>query len=168
MNFTGTFNLADRSLYEGLFVTTNRYRQLPPAAGYVIVTYAIVSKTTGKAYVGSTENFYRRWGHHLNDLTKGKHGNGQLQRIADLYGIDDLEISIIKHYKTTEDLLAAEYRDGLSFRPERDLLNIRLGSKYLNDYSPTALSMVKTTRRPPTRRPGIQKKTRWFDGQVTV
>ena len=168
MTLTGTFPLGKRNLYSAVLRSANPYRGLKPLAGYIICTYAIESAATSMAYVGSTEDLNRRWNLHVGDLRHGKHKNAGLQELYDLLGIEDLSIRILSTYDSTDDLLTHEYTDGLKHYAVDDLLNVRLGNKFLKGQSPRSLARSSPRNRKPTQRPGIQSKPRWFDGQVTL
>jgi group I intron endonuclease len=59
--------------------------------------YAIINKTNGKAYIGSTGvGFAYRWNCHLCELRKNKHGNQPLQRAWAKYGEDSFEFVILE------------------------------------------------------------------------
>lgn len=168
MSYVGTFNLVDRDQYKVLFHSTNRFRGMPALVGKVICTYAITAETTGLAYVGSTENFFRRWNDHLIALRQGTHANVALQAVANKIGIEELQIKILQRYDSTDDLLTHERRDGRAHYREHDLLNVRLGSKYINGLSPTAMHYLNPRGRKATMRPGLQTKSRWYHGQATA
>lgn len=52
--------------------------------------YAIVSKRSGRMYIGSAKHFGIRRRNHVNSLIKNRHHSIILQRHYDKYGIDDL------------------------------------------------------------------------------
>lgn len=52
--------------------------------------YMILCIPTGKAYIGSSKNMYRRWSQHKNKLKNNKHPNNYLQNIYNKYGKDCL------------------------------------------------------------------------------
>lgn len=58
--------------------------------------YAIRNKVNGKRYIGSTNNFRRRWGMHEYALKKGNHYNGHLQRAWNKYGKESFVFEIVE------------------------------------------------------------------------
>lgn len=58
--------------------------------------YLITSETTGKVYVGSSNNTLLRWRHHRCRLRTGKHTNSHLQAHAAKYGVDDLRFEMVE------------------------------------------------------------------------
>ena len=58
--------------------------------------YAIVHRETGRCYVGSTSNFYRRHIEHSRDLRNGKHHSRHLSRAYALYGYDAFVFKILE------------------------------------------------------------------------
>ena len=64
--------------------------------GAPIGIYEIKSKINSRSYIGSSENIYRRWNHHINNLLKNKHHSIILQRHVNKYGINDLAFSILE------------------------------------------------------------------------
>lgn len=70
--------------------------------------YSIRSKTSGKAYYGSTNNFKRRRSQHLVLLRRGAHHSPHLQRAWDLYQQDDFVIEILHVFNNETDMLVCE------------------------------------------------------------
>lgn len=61
-----------------------------------IGVYQIVCKTTGKRYIGSTiDSFKKRYACHISRLNNGKHHCKHLQNAWDLYGKDDFLFLIL-------------------------------------------------------------------------
>lgn len=89
--------------------------------------YVITNKKNGKVYIGSTNDFERRWGEHKDALCKGVHGNGHLQGAWDIYGEIMFEFGILEYLDNFEELPLAEqfwmdlYREG-----DKELYNIAL------------------------------------------
>lgn len=52
--------------------------------------YHIVSKSTGRRYVGSSKHIEGRWYAHRSSLRAGGHHSKHLQRVFNKYGEDDL------------------------------------------------------------------------------
>lgn len=71
--------------------------------------YKIINKINGKYYVGSTNNFNKRWYNHKRDLKKSIHKTKHLQSAWNKYGEENFIFQIIE---TTEivDLLAVEQK----------------------------------------------------------
>lgn len=57
--------------------------------------YRIYSIKTEQSYYGSTRNFRCRFNEHKSLLKRKKHGNKKLQKIYDLYGIENLKFEIL-------------------------------------------------------------------------
>jgi len=72
------------------------------------VVYHIQSKTSGKAYYGSTTNFKRRTNQHTYLLHRNMHHSMHLQNAWNTYGQDDFLIEIIKIFENQEDMLSFE------------------------------------------------------------
>jgi len=70
--------------------------------------YHIKSKTSGKAYYGSTTNFKRRTHQHTYLLHRNMHHSMHLQNAWNSYGKDDFLIEIIKTFENQEDMLLFE------------------------------------------------------------
>lgn len=58
--------------------------------------YQIVCLPTGDTYVGSTNNFARRWQQHRQDLQFNMHANYRLTNLYRHYGLAALEFSILE------------------------------------------------------------------------
>lgn len=71
--------------------------------------YKIVNKVDGKYYVGSTNNFKRRWIAHKYKLNSGKHDNIKLQHAWNKYGENFFEFVIQITYSES-DLLILEQK----------------------------------------------------------
>jgi len=61
--------------------------------------YKIKNKTNQKFYIGSTNDFQRRWAEHSNDLRKNKHTNRHLQAAWNKYGEEAFEFEVIARCK---------------------------------------------------------------------
>jgi len=66
---------------------------LPPHASGV---YQIRCIPTGKIYVGSAVNLFKRWYDHRRTLRKGEHGNRYLQHAWDKYGEKQFAFEILE------------------------------------------------------------------------
>lgn len=64
--------------------------------------YAIVCKTNGKMYVGSSQNLIMRKTQHISELRKCKHGNDNLQRDFNNYGEQSFRFLIIERCYVTD------------------------------------------------------------------
>lgn len=82
----------------------------------------------GKFYIGSSDDLWERWRHHVNDLRAGKHVNGYLQAAWNKHGSDSFHFEVIE-VAPVADLLVIEqwYLDhtrcldgkyGYNLRPE--------------------------------------------------
>jgi hypothetical protein len=70
--------------------------------------YTIRSKTSGKAYYGSTNNFKRRRNQHLQLLRRGTHHSAHLQNAWNAYQEHDFLIEILHTFATEADMLICE------------------------------------------------------------
>jgi len=70
--------------------------------------YSIRSKTSGKAYYGSTNNFKRRRTQHLVLLRRGAHHSSHLQNAWNLYQEHDFVIEILRVFDNETDMLLCE------------------------------------------------------------
>lgn len=70
--------------------------------------YAIINKKNGKVYIGSTNDFDRRWREHRNDLCKGNHNNSHLQGSWNKCGETMFKFGILEYVDNLEDLVKAE------------------------------------------------------------
>lgn len=57
--------------------------------------YAVINKSTQKAYIGSTGNFYQRFRIHKSKMTNGI-GSRKLNEDVTKYGISDFEFRILE------------------------------------------------------------------------
>lgn len=60
-----------------------------------VYIYHIKSASTGKGYVGSTKNLYKRENEHFSALSKKEHPNRYLQNAFNKYGKNDFTFSVI-------------------------------------------------------------------------
>lgn len=58
--------------------------------------YAITNLTTGKRYIGSSNNVKKRWNGHLSLLVRNRHYNKHLQRAWNKYGGADFDFTIVE------------------------------------------------------------------------
>jgi group I intron endonuclease len=58
--------------------------------------YKINNDINNKFYVGSSNNYTRRWDQHIYELNRNKHDNIHLQRAWNKYGKDSFSFSIIE------------------------------------------------------------------------
>jgi group I intron endonuclease len=97
--------------------------------------YQIKSKSCGRVYIGSTNNYKRRVIDHKRNLKNLKHKNTFLQAVHNKHGLENLEFSIIEEVKNLDHLRAIEqsYLD-YYFRMYRDsgkglLININRSAR---------------------------------------
>jgi hypothetical protein len=76
----------------------------PPRSSGV---YQIRCVPTGKVYVGSAVNLWKRWEQHRRSLRKGQHGNRYLQAAWNKYGEESFDFSVLE-FVDVIDLLRAE------------------------------------------------------------
>lgn len=65
--------------------------------------YALQHVATGKIYIGSTANPYRRFLQHLNRLKNGTHNSTDLQADYDRHENKDISFTILDEIKTFAD-----------------------------------------------------------------
>ena len=70
--------------------------------------YAIVNKKSRKVYIGSTNNFERRWKDHRKGAVKGTHWNRHFQSAWNKYGEDAFEFGVLEYLDNLEELFLAE------------------------------------------------------------
>lgn len=70
--------------------------------------YTITNTINGKVYIGSTNNFKRRWNHHRDDLRHDKHVNPHLQSSWNKYGENAFEFSILEYLDNPDELIKTE------------------------------------------------------------
>jgi group I intron endonuclease len=58
--------------------------------------YQIRCQSSGKVYIGSSVQIYKRWYEHRHDLETGKHTNPHLQHAWTAYGRTDFEFSVVE------------------------------------------------------------------------
>jgi len=71
--------------------------------------YIIRNIKNNKAYIGSTVNIRKRFGHHKWALKYNKHSNLHLQRSWNLYGENNFEFSILEECKSDMLLVREDY-----------------------------------------------------------
>lgn len=94
--------------------------------------YKISSLIDDRCYIGSAENFSKRWKMHKSQLKNGKHHSRHLQRFYNKYGLDKLSFEVIEYCSV--DILKKEqyYIDTLapSFNCSLIAGNAFKGNKY--------------------------------------
>jgi len=70
--------------------------------------YAIINKTNGKRYIGSSIDVEKRFKNHLVTLRKGKHHNIKLQRAYNKHGENNFINNIIEECLERDDLFNRE------------------------------------------------------------
>lgn len=68
----------------------------------IIGVYKIINKINNKMYIGSSNNIYKRWKEHINDLNKNKHHSIHLQRAWNKYGQENFSFIIIEIIKNED------------------------------------------------------------------
>lgn len=160
-HYTGTFKFNSRSAYRALFVA-KRTAGATPVAGTPTVTYAIINTKDGNAYVGSTKNFYGRWGGHLMQLEGGYHSNDMLQNAYNKDGKHFI-ITIIDHLHGDVDgniLLHKEELAALKYNGR--LYNYKVGNSWVDGKCPLNSTGNKCGYRPLFKR-GKNTVSRWYD-----
>lgn len=72
------------------------------------VIYEIRQTTTGKVYVGSTNNWKRRLGEHRSTLRSGRHCNKHLQSAWMKHGEQEFVFSVLEHLSDVSQIIARE------------------------------------------------------------
>jgi hypothetical protein len=72
------------------------------------VIYKIFNKITSDFYIGSTNNYIKRFSEHKRQLRKNIHHNSILQNSYNKYGLDCFIYEIIEYVDNKEDLLKKE------------------------------------------------------------
>lgn len=83
--------------------------------GIIVGVYKITNNLNNKFYIGSSNNIYRRWKEHINDLNKNKHINNHLQYSWNKYGEDNFKFEILEECE--EDIriqIEQKYLDNLT------------------------------------------------------
>lgn len=91
--------------------------------------YKIISKKTGKFYIGSSEDLRKRKKGHLTALQKNRHHNAKLQAIYNRHGVDDLRFVVVKLIQNRSRAYALEDRLIKASGSDKKLLNIGLGAR---------------------------------------
>ena len=103
-----------------------KYMESLPAA-----VYKIVCNPTGKAYIGQSKHYPRRFTDHKRELLQKKHKNSTLQADYIKYGIDAFEFSIIQEYPCDTPSKMLEEQEGVEI-----LKRIRMGEALYNVRAP--------------------------------
>jgi len=81
----------------------------------IIGIYKITNKVNGKVYIGESNNIYKRWQEHIDELNNNKHHSHKLQSDWNKYGEENFTFEILeelqkldKAYKTTMQLIYIE------------------------------------------------------------
>lgn len=70
--------------------------------------YYLQNTASGKLYVGSSQDVFKRIGSHLNMLQNGRHSNVHLQRSFDKHGLNNLVWGVCEEVFDVEQLLRVE------------------------------------------------------------
>ena len=63
----------------------------------------------GHVYVGSSKNLYARLIEHRRDLEKKEHSNDFLQKVANKYGINNIQVDIIEYCEPKDRIVREKY-----------------------------------------------------------
>lgn len=91
--------------------------------------YTITNKINNNQYIGSTNDYKRRWYKHLWSLKTGQHHSNALQRAWDKYGEDNFEFSILE-----------ECEASMQFEREQFYIDT------LQPFSPNGYNILKTVQ----------------------
>tara|TARA_B100000131_G_C18007453_1_gene569066 strand:- start:106 stop:768 length:663 start_codon:yes stop_codon:yes gene_type:complete len=87
----------DRQYYkenrEMILEKQKEYARTRPAA-----VYKIENMRTGMIYIGQSTGYAQRWRIHRSELLLNKHGNPELQKDYNEFGLENFEFSVIKEY----------------------------------------------------------------------
>jgi len=86
--------------------------------------YKIINKLNGKFYIGSTNDFSRRWYAHVFDLNRNQHVNPHLQNAWNLYGEQNFMFQIYRLCEETK-LLIEEQKELDMWVGKEECYNIR-------------------------------------------
>lgn len=89
--------------------------------------YAIRHVASGKMYIGSAFNIFRRWREHRSRLSRGKHENRYLQNAWDKHGPDAFVFEVLQVIEGQADTLRAEQESLDHFRPWRRIAGYNIG-----------------------------------------
>ena len=99
--------------------------------------YQIKSRISGKRYVGSSVNIYKRWSAHRSILKSRQHHSEILQRAWDKYGEENIEFSILLTCPE-KDLLKYEQayldRGNCDYNIAKDAAAPMLGKKFTEEH----------------------------------
>lgn len=70
--------------------------------------YKITNTESGKIYIGSAIDLYRRASSHIRNLRQGKHANKHLQSAFDKYGEDVFMFEVVEYVDDHENLISRE------------------------------------------------------------
>lgn len=76
---------------------------------------------SGKVYIGSSKNIYKRWKEHRNSLQGNYHNNHHLQNSYNKHGINAFAFEIVEVVKIESDLLDLEQHYLDDYKPEFNL-----------------------------------------------
>ena len=65
--------------------------------------YKITNTVNGKYYIGSSNNFSKRWSKHRNTLRRGKQGNAHLQAAFNKYGEEAFVYEVFREFEEGTD-----------------------------------------------------------------
>lgn len=121
--------------------------------GRISGVYAIVHRASGRAYVGSSGNVFKRWWHHANQLNHGTHHSPALQELWLLDGPNAFTFVLLEQCPI-KDLVIREQEWIDSFS---DPLNASLVAKCAAS-DPRVAAKMAATRRGKRRDPDIGRK----------
>ena len=123
--------------------------------------YKIVSLVNGKMYVGSAENFKKRWGEHLHGLRKGNHHCKYLRNAFNKYKEGSFAFKIIETIKDSKNLIERE-QYWIDYYKSYD-------PKYGYNSSPTAHSVLGWKHNEESKRKiSINNYKRWEDPEQKI
>lgn len=97
-------------------------RRTPMPNPAISGVYAIINRTNGKVYIGSSADVFARLQWHQGFLRRGKHTNPHLQRAWNVYGEDAFIPTFVEQQPEGETLAAQEQRWMNTMQPEYNIL----------------------------------------------
>lgn len=119
--------------------------------------YKITNSLNGKYYIGSSNNFSKRWSKHRNTLRRGKHGNSHLQAAFNKYGEEAFVYETFREFEEGTDPLVV-------LQAEQDILDSFTEEDWSHNVYNISKCVENTYRSEQTKRrlSEIQKE-KWTD-----
>ena len=109
--------------------------------------YRLQNLITGKFYIGSSNNLYRRYYSHFNYMKKGNHDNCRIKEDAQKYGSDSFVFGVVE-YCSKEIMIDREQFYFEQWKPQYNVWK-NVYSGLGRDYTPEQLIRMRTSNRGP-------------------